>query len=444
VPRRAASAALLSAALLPLLSACGSSITSGDRAGQAGWGRPEVLAEAAVFDGSQLMSLSGDGAGQAVAVWAPSTIPYPPVLARRFSPQEGWLSVETIRAGGSGSVATPAVRMNARGDMVAIWDTYDGLRASVHAAGGTWGPAEIVRRGSGTLWNWGLDDAGNAIVAWTAGGRIFTSRFEAGRGWQGLGALPGAEPVDPFGVPAVAVSGSGLAVAGWSTQTGEVWASSFDPGRGWSLPSRLSQEPSRVLLVSAFANARGDGLVTWYGSDPSAEGSGALFASFYENATDFLPGEVLGPTVGTAMAAAIDLNGTSIVVYMSGLGLRVQRHAAGGWQAPEALDGVGGFDSVTLDDHGSGWVLWSEPSAENREMVSLRSRRLAAGRAIGMAEEISPPALGLAWFSGTRMDAPGGLSAAWFRLTSEPGEPGRFALMAARYHPGETAGRTTN
>ena len=143
----------------------------------------------------------------------------------------------------------------------------------------------------------------------------------------------------------------------------------------------------------------------------------------------------LGPPVGAALASAVAPQNTSLVIYMTGLGLRVPRHtSAGGWSAPEPVEGVGGFDAVTLDDQGDGRIFWSEPGPSNQG-IALRSRRLLAGRATGAVEEIGPPTPGLAWFRGVSMDSQGGVSTAWFRLVSEPTSGGGFAFVAGRYDP---------
>lgn len=254
-------------------------------------------------------------------------------------------------------------------------------------------------------------------------------------GWREFSAIPGADDVE-FGLdPALAVSGTGTALLAWATTRGEVLGSVFEPGTGWSFASRLSSQPTAINDLNAFVNARGDGVVTWYGSDPTAPGAGALFASLYENPAGFRRTERLGPAVGAAQAAAVAPQNTSLVIYMTGLGLRAQRHTlAGGWSAPEPVEGVGGFDAVTLDDQGDGWIFWSEPGPSNQG-IALRSRRLLAGRATGAVEEIAPSTPGLAWFRGVSMDSQGGVSTAWFRLQSEATSAGAFAFVAGRYNP---------
>jgi hypothetical protein len=116
------------------------------------------------------------------------------------------------------------------------------------------------------------------------------------------------------------------------------------------------------------------------------------------------------------------------VIYESGLGLRRQRYRAGTvWQPPEPLEGVGGYDAIPLDDRGNGWVLWNERVGAH--LVSLRSRRLAAGEPMGPVEEVAPPFAGFAWFRGTPTDARGGVVAGWFRWVPAAAEE-RYELVA--------------
>lgn len=179
--------------VLPLLAACGSPPTDGNGTAKPGWGQPVVLADQAVFDSSVGVSLDGDGKGNAVAVWAPSTQVYAPILARRYSAREGWMAVETIAPIEGGSVNTPTVRMNASGDVVSIWDGYGGLRASTPGAGGSWDSPVLIGRPAALMWSWGLDDEGRALVVWLSGRSVLTSRLEPGFGWRQPAVVPGAE-----------------------------------------------------------------------------------------------------------------------------------------------------------------------------------------------------------------------------------------------------------
>jgi hypothetical protein len=419
-----------------LLVACGGSPPEGSGP-TPGWGQPEVLADPAVFDSRVGLSLDGDGHGNAVAVWAPANEVYAPVLARRYSAIEGWRTVDTIAPGGSGSVQTPTVQMNARGDAVSIWDGYSGLRATLAPARGPWEVPTLVGKPASQMWSWGLDDEGRALVVWLSGRTVLTRSLEPGSGWGQTAVLPGAEgQTSTLLAPTVVVSGSGPALAVWARAetpgvNQELWANSFDPPQGWGAPHRLAPQrtSSRVSSAALFVNASGDGLASW--REYEAE-TGVLYVSRYTRATGFEAAEALGPSAGAATAASIDPAGNVLVIYQSGPGLRRQRYVAGrGWQAPEPLEGVGGYDAVPLDDQGNGWILWNERIDPGT--VSLRSRRLAAGVAAGPVEEIAPSFAGYAWFRGTPLDARGGLVAAWFQRVSAPGAAERYSLVANRY-----------
>jgi len=424
------------AGILPLLAGCGGSPTASDGSIEAGWGPRVVLADLAVFDSPVGPSLDGDGAGNAIAVWAPSTQDYAPVLARRYSAREGWMPVETIAAGGSGSVNTPTARMNARGDVVAIWDGYAGLAASA-ASSRSWQSPVIIGRSAAQMWSWGLDDEGRALVVWLSGRSLLTSRLEPGSGWLPPATLPGAAGLaSGLQTPTIAVSGSGHAIAAWSRALSpgvneELWANAFDPRQGWAAPHRLApqQASSRALLATGFMNSEGDGLLCWY---ESAFVGGVVYASRYARATGFGPAEPLGLSAGSAIAAAIEPSRNVLVIYQSGPGLRRQRYLVGrGWQPPEPFEDVGGYDAVPLDDQGNGFVLWNERIGS--DSVSIRSRRLASGLAVGAVEEVAPPFTGYAWFRGVPMDASGGILAAWFQRVSAQGDAGRYALVASRF-----------
>jgi hypothetical protein len=290
------------------------------------------------------------------------------------------------------------------------------------------------------MWSWGLDDEGRALVVWLSGTRVLARRLEPASGWGQPAPVPGAESqVSRLQAPGVVVSGSGNALVVWPRgetlgASQEFWANSFDPSASWGTPRRLApqQASSRVSSATLFANSAGDGLAAWLEYDASTPSAGVLYASRYSRATGFGPAEMLGSSAGSAIAAAIDAAGNVLVIYESGQGLRRQRYGAGrGWQAPEPLEGVGGYDAVPLDDLGNGWVLWNE--RVDASTMSLQSRRLAAGVATGPVEVVAPSFAGHAWFRGTPLDARGGLVAAWFQRVSPTGAAERYALVANRY-----------
>lgn len=426
--------------VLPLLAACGSPSPDDDAVTKPGWGQPVVLADPVAFDSIVGVSLDGDGKGNGVAVWAPSDHVFAPVLASRYSASEGWGAVETVAPAGGSSVNTPTVGMNARGDVVSIWEDYFGLSASTSAAGGSWRSPALLGKPSFGAWSWGLDDEGRALLVWNDGGRLLTRLLELASGWGEATLVPGGEFAST--APALAVSRSGHALVVWLRTESpgvneEVWANAFDPGLGWSAPFRLGpQQPSTdVFFPQAFINSEGDGLVCW-GERYAGPGGWLLHVRRYARGSGFGPAELLGPTAGAPTAAAIDSAGNALVIYQSGPGLRRQRYVAGnGWQPPELLDGVGGYDAVPLDDFGNGWVLWNERIDSN--VVSIRSRRLAAGVATGAVEEAVTPFTGYAFFRGTPLDERGGLVAAWFQRIPplQPQDsPERYKLVANSFH----------
>jgi hypothetical protein len=249
-----------SVGLLLLLVACGSSPPEGSET-TPGWEGRQVLADPAVFDSPVGVSLDGDGKGNAIAVWAPATEVYAPVLARRYSATAGWRAVETIASAGTGSVNTPTVQMNARGDVVSIWDGYGGLRASSSASGGTWESPALIAKPVAQMWSWGLDDEGRALVVWLSGWSVFSKRLDPGSGWGQAALVPGAEShTSLLQAPGLAVAGSGHTLACGPGETLAEYQGSgrlADPRLGWGrltasrrrgLISRLQRPGVRQLL----------------------------------------------------------------------------------------------------------------------------------------------------------------------------------------------------
>ena len=399
-----------------------------------GWSRPEILGEAYGAYGT----LAGDGRGNAVVSWIPPLTAGSGVaiVARRFAAQTGWTSVETIAPPGPATFQSPKVALSATSDIVAAWARSIGLGAS-RFDGRRWGAPQLVSRaysgfrssfqGSPAV---AIDASGNALAIWDEGrSQIWSSRQEATGPWAAPELVRSADGVGP---PALAVNASGAGLAAWAegregAQT--LWASTFDPRRGWSLPQRLGGDrPLLVYAVAAALNDSGDGFVFWTRDDLRVDQDDTLAASHYAAASGFTAPEVLGR--GGCQGAVVDAAGNGLALQAQPPRTLVRRYAAGrGWEpadASTALD-AGGGAAVSMDARGQGWVLWVDSS----DGYVVWSRQLTEARGLGPAIEVAPRASGNGVLLQVAADDEGGAVAVWFDQPPAPSGPIR--VLASRF-----------
>lgn len=152
----------------------------------------------------------------------------------------------------------PQVLQDFRGDLVAVWRTFDGLRHDLwgnHYRGGAWStPQRLEARDDdiGAV-HLALDANGDALVVFDQGdGRehpIWAARYVNGTGWQApvvisMGGTAGA-PVYAFSARVV-VDGSGNAVATWrqfdASPFARLWSNRYAPAGGWATPAPLDSQ----------------------------------------------------------------------------------------------------------------------------------------------------------------------------------------------------------
>ena len=146
----------------------------------------------------------------------------------------------------------PEIAGNARGDVIAVWEQFDGehyrIWANSRAAGQGWGKAiPIEKNPSGHAYNpqVALNAHGSAIAVWVqaddaAGTRtVWSSRLETATGWKK------ATPVDRLAAaaaysPHVAIDDQGHAMAAWQHGDGGQRTLRINRSRvasGWGLAS---------------------------------------------------------------------------------------------------------------------------------------------------------------------------------------------------------------
>jgi hypothetical protein len=171
-------------------------------------------------------------------------------------------------------------------------------------------------------------------------GQVWARHFEPGKGWGEPRQLTSGEA---GGIPRLAVNARGDAVAAWSHAANssglrdEVWAVTFSPDSGWSVPTRM--QASRGYIDSM-------------GPTPGIDGSGAAVVGWVQ-------------TYG-AMATESSASPPNRSVLMA------RFEPGGGWSpAQPVAEGLSfgyGF-SLAMAERGDALLLWSRTPVKDAPRV---------------------------------------------------------------------------
>jgi hypothetical protein len=224
-----------------------------------------------------------DPSGDAVVVWDWVNGISTTVEASSSVGGASWSAAETVSAAGQPAYA-PKPAIDASGDAMAVWETFEGsyaVKSAERPAGGAWGPIEAISspgRESGAA-QVALDSAGDAVAIWKDGiTALLASSRPAGGSWQAPAeiSMPGEEVE---GVPSLGVDPSGDAVALWSSAEGGeniVRATSRSAGGAWESPPVELERSGEELFEDDVAIApTGSAVAVWRQS----RGSEALIGS---------------------------------------------------------------------------------------------------------------------------------------------------------------------
>ena len=253
------------------------SIWGNSRRAHQEWGRAHMI-QTSDTGHSYSPRVAVNALGQAAAVWvqmnrAPETygiwtsrLETYGIWSSRLEPGAVWGAGVQVERGNVGPTYAPGIAIDDRGHAVAAWQQSDGQRVNVHASwftpGAGWGRASPLEQGKGDLGTpqVAMDAGGNALVVWP---RFHLDRSELwARTYVVGGPLDQAMRIDS--VPGYIHTPRVMAVARvpgqfavlWDQQEGfvtgpaGVWASQYEPGRGWRASSAPCADKLQVLATA--------------------------------------------------------------------------------------------------------------------------------------------------------------------------------------------------
>ncbi len=211
-------------------------------AGTDSWGGAALIETDNTGDAYQ-PEVAVDNSGNAVAVWIQSDGVRFNIQANRYDAgTDSWGTAALIETD-TDSADYPHVASDSSGNAMAVWMQWDGARYNVWAnrydAGtNSWGTAELIESdnaGHANIPRVAMDSSGNATAVWeqSDGARynIWANRYVAGAGSWGTAELLETDDTGNAQNHAVAVDGSGNAVAVWQQSDGardNIWANRFE------------------------------------------------------------------------------------------------------------------------------------------------------------------------------------------------------------------------
>ena len=256
------------------------SIWGNSRRAHQGWGRAHLM-QTSDSAHSYNPRVAINAQGQAAAVWVQmdSALGTYGIWSSRLEPGAAWGAAVQVERGNAGPTYAPGIAIDERGHAVAAWQQSDGRRVNVRASrfapGVGWGQASRLERGDGDLGapEVAMDADGNALVVWP---RFHLNRSElwasayvgVGGAWDKamrIDAVPGYV-YQPRVMAAAGVPGQFAVLwdqeEGFVTGPASVWASQYQPGRGWRASSAPCANKLQALAtagagkVSLAASAR--------------------------------------------------------------------------------------------------------------------------------------------------------------------------------------------
>jgi hypothetical protein len=370
--------ALAASALGLLASGCGG-----------GWGPPQRVGD--MIPDTTGLALAVAGSGHAVAAWAQVDGAVRKAFARELVPGQGWGPLETL-GGSRASLYGPGIAIDASGNAIATWTSYDSREARVEVSrwspGAGWTAAETLPTASG----WGavaMNRGGSAAIVWSESNRLFARVDGAGSRGQVRQIDRGAgNTAGPVGV---GLTEDGALVVAWVenylTMHGEqfLMARTLTSGGSQGAPAGLGGGWS-TSTSNLAVSARGEALFLWQGFRVA---SGPVQA-------DSLPGLAGGWTIDSVEPqtyrvgrAGLDAQGRGWIAFpVAGEDPREDANAlavrrwtgSAGWAPPQAIERAGtaitDLDLAVAPD-GTAVMVWTANNGARRVLLASRS---AAGR----------------------------------------------------------------
>ena len=296
------------------------------------------------------------------------------------SPGGSWGVAAVLEAEPSGSTASaPQVAFDSNGNGFAIWTVTTSTTSVLKAARytrstNTWAsPTTLYSGGTGVAGQASLsvDSAGNALVAWLAGGAISAKRYTSGA-WGSTATVVSSGATLK---PTVSINGSFAAIM-WgegSAVARSAYVSRWT-GSAWTTKTTIDTQSTAVSELQVAVDNQGNVITAWLQIE-GASTVPCVWTNRYRASTNSWSGAVTRdelPGAASAPQVAIDGNGNAFLVFGQEGKTFIVRYerASDSWDAANVLEARPGDvlqTSLAMDAAGNAVFAWvqNDPGYNN-------------------------------------------------------------------------------
>ncbi|TDJ65835.1 MAG: hypothetical protein E2O39_17430 [Planctomycetota bacterium] len=347
------------------------------------WTAPELIANGLFFDD---VGANPGGGATGVLLSLPNT--WSDLSFTRFEPGFGWQPPVALISDGTVVSAALATGEGGAGVLVACrWlggASYRIVASRRDPATGLWSPAEpisaLLTSVSEPRVEW--SGAGVAFAAWLGAGGVdvWVNRMDLGGGWSGPELL--AAGVSGSSEPDLAADGHGNALVLWLEAGGtEIWAGRYaaEPG-AWAAPELVYWDPACCIARCRGAvNDAGDAVVLWSDADSVLASARDAASGMWLPAVPVSAAPCATPL--EELEVALGSDGSGFAIWGCGGDLVVSRLDATGWGPVAPLEtsdeGPARHGRIAVDGCGHAVAAWDQELPAGAR--SVWARRYVAG-----------------------------------------------------------------
>lgn len=305
---------------------------------------------------------AGSRTSTTVGLGVLASAPVTPFLGRWPTPS----MVEAVNNSVGGLIREVQLACGRDGSCLGVWarissndPANDGVYAARYTTAAGWGAVSPVALDRGREPKVGVDDLGNAVVAWSANDatntrQAFVRRFSPTTGWSSVAQLSPAGTDRTTTPMALAMNGSGQVTVAYARRLAadaadSLWAARPDGG-GWT-SVRVPDAGTTINDLSARVDGLGRPTLLWRGTGDAVLAASGAADGAWPNAVNLSGTRNSGATP----RLALDADGQAIAVWLDDVAggdttLNLRRRPGGGaWQAAQiqtfaAAEGVNCVD----------------------------------------------------------------------------------------------------
>lgn len=335
------------------------------------WSEPEIITE---YDASEMpyVRVGISDVSNALVMWNEKSSTETHMKTRSYEMNTGWTAEQQFETEVTGmidlNISQMTLSMNGAGDAIASWIQSDGTithaLTSVYRNAAGWGIVDHMEEANvrGQYARSVMGANGIAFIVWGDPHHVNAARNIPGEGWSAAVQLDTSTYSHYGRSPDVAVSANGKAAAVWSKFDGAGWCVQYDPSSGWTEPIQIYDDGDSIMNDPAIAiDDNGTVTVVAYRKDtliPFALRS--LDNGEWSAATDLSSTADLSSWIKNR-SLVIDAQGNLMYAWLHNNELLVARKQNGkDWSPAETItpNSVAAFPSLTIAPDGHAMLAW--------------------------------------------------------------------------------------